>query len=73
MRRPGLRARVTTGFAAGALLLSATIALLSYELTRGSLLDERGRLPGIEKALQSDALATVAGSLLGTTTCGVCS
>jgi signal transduction histidine kinase len=34
---------VTTGFAAGALLLSATIAVLSYELTRGSLLSERER------------------------------
>jgi signal transduction histidine kinase len=43
MRRPGLRTRVITGFAAGALLLSATIAILSYELTRGSLLTERER------------------------------
>jgi two-component system, OmpR family, sensor histidine kinase MtrB len=43
MRRPGLRTRVITGFAAGALLLSATIAVLSYELTRNSLLNERER------------------------------
>ncbi|MEV6527818.1 HAMP domain-containing sensor histidine kinase [Longispora sp. NPDC051575] len=43
MRRPGLRARVTAGFAAGALALSASMALLSYELTRSSLLDERER------------------------------
>jgi two-component system, OmpR family, sensor histidine kinase MtrB len=43
MRRPGLRTRVAGGFAAGALLLATTIAVLSYELTRGSLLTERER------------------------------
>ena len=43
MRRPGLRARVTAGFAVGALVLSASMALVSYELTRSSLLDERER------------------------------
>jgi len=43
MRRPGLRSRVAGGFAAGALLLAASIAVLSYELTRGSLLAERER------------------------------
>jgi signal transduction histidine kinase len=43
MRRLGLRARVTAGFAAGALVLSASMALLSYELTRSSLLAERER------------------------------
>ncbi|MDX1623703.1 MAG: NCS2 family permease [Gemmatimonadota bacterium] len=37
---------------------------------KADLLDERGRLPGIDRALRSDALATVVGSLLGTTTCG---
>lgn len=43
MRRPGLRTRVTTGFTVGALLLSVVMALVSYELTRRSLLDERER------------------------------
>lgn len=47
-----------------------TIGTLMGLSIKAGLLDERGRLPGIEKALQSDALATVAGSLLGTTTCG---
>lgn len=43
MRRLGLRARVTAAFAIGALLLSALMALISYELVRRSLLDERER------------------------------
>ncbi len=43
MRRPGLRTRVSAGFAAGALLLSATMAGLSYELTRNTLLAGRER------------------------------
>ncbi|TDC76345.1 HAMP domain-containing histidine kinase [Micromonospora sp. KC606] len=43
MRRLGLRARVTAAFSAGALLLSALMALVSYELVRRSLLDERER------------------------------
>ncbi|SCG45997.1 sensor histidine kinase [Micromonospora halophytica] len=43
MRRLGLRARVTAAFAVGALLLSALMALVSYELVRHSLLDERER------------------------------
>ena len=43
MTRPGLRARVTAAFAVGALLLSALMALFSYDLTRRSLLDERER------------------------------
>ncbi|GAA1382776.1 HAMP domain-containing sensor histidine kinase [Catellatospora chokoriensis] len=43
MRRPGLRARVTAGFAVGALLVSAAMALLSYQLTERFLLDERER------------------------------
>ena len=47
-----------------------TIGTLMGLSIKAGLLDEGGRLPGIEKALQSDALATVAGSLLGTTTCG---
>ncbi|MGC4815354.1 sensor histidine kinase [Micromonospora sp. DT228] len=43
MRRLGLRTRVTAAFAVGALLLAASMALVSYELTRRSLLDERER------------------------------
>jgi AGZA family xanthine/uracil permease-like MFS transporter len=35
-----------------------------------NVLPQHGRLPGMGRALQCDALATVAGSLLGTTTCG---
>jgi two-component system, OmpR family, sensor histidine kinase MtrB len=41
LRSPGLRSRVIAGFAAGALALSATMAFVSYEITRRSLLDER--------------------------------
>jgi signal transduction histidine kinase len=41
MRRPGLRVRVTAGFAAGALAVSATMALVSYQFTRRSLISER--------------------------------
>ncbi|MEW2429429.1 HAMP domain-containing sensor histidine kinase [Micromonospora sp. NPDC047644] len=44
MRRLGLRTRVTAAFAVGALLLSASMALISYELTRRSLLDDRERI-----------------------------
>ncbi|NJC71211.1 HAMP domain-containing protein [Planosporangium thailandense] len=43
MRRPSLRTRLMAGFAASALLLSTSVALLSYELTRRSLLAERER------------------------------
>jgi signal transduction histidine kinase len=43
MRAFGLRARVTAGFAVGALVLSAVMALVSYLLVRTSLLDERER------------------------------
>ena len=39
----GLRARITTVFALGALGLSASLALATYEITRSSLLDERER------------------------------
>nr|WP_296076491.1 HAMP domain-containing sensor histidine kinase [uncultured Actinoplanes sp.] len=41
MRRPGLRIRVTAGFAAGALCLATVMAALSYQITRHSLLGER--------------------------------
>jgi signal transduction histidine kinase len=43
MKSPGLRARVTAGFAIGALMVSAAVALLSYELTERYLLQERER------------------------------
>jgi AGZA family xanthine/uracil permease-like MFS transporter len=45
-----------------------TLLGLSY---KANLLDENGDLPEIEKPMLCDALATVVGSLLGTTTCGV--
>ncbi|MBV1851213.1 sensor histidine kinase [Catellatospora tritici] len=41
MRRPSLRAKVTGGFAVGALLVSAAIAVGSYQLTQRFLLAER--------------------------------
>ncbi|MET8147868.1 HAMP domain-containing sensor histidine kinase [Actinoplanes sp. NPDC049668] len=41
MIRAGLRTRVVAGFAAGALALSATMAFVSYQITRHSLLAER--------------------------------
>jgi two-component system, OmpR family, sensor histidine kinase MtrB len=43
MRPAGLRVRVIAGFAAGALALSATMALVSFQITRQSLLAERQR------------------------------
>jgi signal transduction histidine kinase len=43
MKPVGLRTRVTAGFAAGALALSVSMALVSYQLTRSSLLEERER------------------------------
>jgi AGZA family xanthine/uracil permease-like MFS transporter len=45
-----------------------TLLGMSY---KAGLLDEDGNLPEIEKPMFCDALATVAGSLLGTTTTGV--
>lgn len=51
MKRPGLRARVTAGFAIGALIVSASVALLSYQLTESYLLGERER-----SALRATAL-----------------
>jgi two-component system sensor histidine kinase MtrB len=41
MRKAGLRVRVIAGFAAGALTLSALMALVSFQITRHSLLSER--------------------------------
>lgn len=45
----------------------ATLLGVSY---KAGMLDERGRLPDIEKPMLCDALATVAASLLGTSTAG---
>ena len=45
-----------------------TLIGMSY---KAGLLDEEGKLPEIEKPMLCDALATVAASLLGTTTSGV--
>ncbi|TCC00557.1 HAMP domain-containing protein [Micromonospora zingiberis] len=59
MRRLGLRARVTAAFAVGALLLSASMALVSYELTRRTLLDERER--AVLRAAYYDAEVVRAG------------
>ncbi|MBX7266881.1 HAMP domain-containing histidine kinase [Micromonospora sp. Llam7] len=59
MRRLGLWARVTAAFAVGALLLSASMALVSYELTRRSLLNERERT--VLRAAYYDAAVVRAG------------
>jgi two-component system sensor histidine kinase MtrB len=53
MRRPGLRTRVTAVFAGGALLLAAALALVTYEITRHSVLQERVRTA--ERAAYFDA------------------
>ncbi len=47
-----------------------TMAALIGLGARAGLLDENGDLPEIDKPLLADALATVAGALLGTTTTG---
>jgi AGZA family xanthine/uracil permease-like MFS transporter len=70
-----VRAALTWGFASVILTvfvldLVDTIGTLMGLSVKSRLLDEEGRLPGIERALQSDAFSTVLGSLLGTTTCG---
>jgi len=43
LRRPGLRVRVTAAFALGALAISATVAVASFEITRRTLLSGRER------------------------------
>ncbi len=48
-----------------------TMGTLIGVSARANLLDENGNLPGIEKPMLADALSTVLGSLLGTTTSGV--
>jgi len=47
-----------------------TIGTLIGVSARANLLDKDGNLPGIEKPMLADAVATVAGALLGTTTTG---
>ena len=47
-----------------------TIGTLIGVGMKGGFLDEHGNLPDIEKPMLADALATVVGSLLGTTTTG---
>jgi len=47
-----------------------TIGTLLGLAVQADLLDDHGRLPEMEKPLQCDALATVVGALLGTTTTG---
>lgn len=41
IRRPGLRARLTLGFALGGLVLSVLLSLMTYELTRHNLIEQR--------------------------------
>ncbi|NUR69705.1 MAG: HAMP domain-containing histidine kinase [Hamadaea sp.] len=43
LRQPGLRVRVTAAFALGALAISATVAIASFEITRQTLLAGRER------------------------------
>jgi len=47
-----------------------TIGTLMGLAYRADLVDERGELPNIERPMLADSLATVGGSLLGTTTAG---
>lgn len=70
-----IRGALTWGFAS----IILTIFILDLVDTIGTLiglayktemLDEQGRMPGMERALQCDASATVVGALLGTTTAG---
>ena len=45
-----------------------TLGTLIGVATKANMLDEKGRLPGIKPALLSDAIATSAGAVLGTST-----
>lgn len=45
-----------------------TLGTLIGVATKADMLDEEGRLPGIKPALMSDAIATSAGAVLGTST-----
>jgi signal transduction histidine kinase len=59
LRRAGLRTRVIAGFAAGALALSASMALVSYQVARSSLLSNRER--STVRAATFDARVITAG------------
>jgi len=71
-----IRAALTWGFFSVILTVlvldfvdtTGTLLGLSY---KAGLLDEKGNLPEMEKPMVCDSLATVVGSLLGTTTAGV--
>lgn len=70
-----VRGALTWGFASVILTiflmdLLDTMGTLIGLSARAGLLDERGDLPEIEKPMLADALATVAGAMLGTTTSG---
>ncbi|MET7394847.1 HAMP domain-containing sensor histidine kinase [Dactylosporangium sp. NPDC005572] len=59
MRITGLRTRIIAGFAAGALALSASMALISYQVTRSNLL--AGRERSTIRAATFDARVITAG------------
>ncbi|GAA1655349.1 HAMP domain-containing sensor histidine kinase [Saccharothrix algeriensis] len=59
IRRPGLRARVTAGFAVGALGASTVVGVLSYQLTERFLLAEREA--SAVRAVAQDARIVAAG------------
>jgi AGZA family xanthine/uracil permease-like MFS transporter len=68
-------AALTWGFASVILTIFVldlvdTIGTLIGLGYKAGLVDEEGRMPGMERALQCDAVATVVASLLGTTTAG---
>jgi AGZA family xanthine/uracil permease-like MFS transporter len=58
---------ILTVFVMGLVDTLATLIGLGY---KADLLDEQGNLPEIEKPMMCDAVATVVGALLGTTTTG---
>ncbi len=64
----GFIAVILTIFIADLIDTMGTLLGASY---KAGLLDENGNLPDIEKPMLTDALSTVAASLLGTTTAGV--
>jgi signal transduction histidine kinase len=68
MRSVGLRTRITTGFAVGALVLSAVLASVSYQLVSTSLIDEREK--GAIRAAYINA-AVVSAGLAGGQQAGV--
>jgi len=64
----GFFAIILTVFVMDLVDTMGTLLGLAY---KANLLDEKGELPHIERPMLCDALATVVGSLLGTTTSGV--